>query len=224
MPESTQTPIIERFVLGPFETNCYVVSRPEGDSCWVADAGYGAEAMAEHIKEQGRSVEAIVLTHAHADHIGGLDDLAGAFPDAPVYLHQAEHPWLTDPMLNLSAMGGQPLSCNTEATQTLEDGQALELLGQRWRVLHTPGHSPGSVSLALETTDESAPDIAIVGDTLFNGSIGRSDFPTSDEAMLHRMIREKLYALPDDTAALPGHGPPTSIGREKQSNPFVRAD
>jgi len=223
MPETTQTPIIERFVLGPFETNCYVVSLPEGDSCWVVDAGYGAEAMAEHIKEQGRSVEAIVLTHAHADHIGGLDHLAGAFPEAPVHLHPIEHPWLADPMLNLSAMGGQPLSCATRATHALEDGQTLELLGQAWRVLHTPGHSPGSVTLALETSDDEAPDIAFVGDTLFQGSIGRSDFPTSDERLLHRMIREKLYALTEVTAALPGHGPPTTIGREKQSNPFVRA-
>lgn len=172
-----------------------------------------------------------MLTHAHIDHIAGLDEIARAFPNAPVHLHQSERLWLTDPTLNLSAAAGQPITCATTVTHALEDGRTLELLGQSWRVLHTPGHSPGGVTLVLESRSEGshgiapgiAPGIAFVGDTLFAGSIGRSDFPTSDEAMLHRSIRDQLYTLPATTRALPGHGPPTTIGHEMATNPFVRA-
>lgn len=223
MPESSQTPIIERFVLGPYETNCYVVTLDGADACWIVDAGFDPSPMIERIREAGWGVEAIVLTHAHVDHIAGLDEVAQAFPGTPIRLHALEHAWLTDPALNLSAFGGDPVVCAAAATDGLADGQTLELLGQPWRVLHTPGHSPGGVTLVLDSPGEGVPNIAFVGDTLFAGSIGRSDFPTSDEAVLHRSIREQLYTLPGDTAALPGHGPPTSIGREKATNPFVRA-
>ncbi|MCB9839178.1 MAG: MBL fold metallo-hydrolase [Phycisphaeraceae bacterium] len=223
MPDSAQTPIVERFVLGPFETNCYVVSAPGSDSCWIVDAGYGPDAMIERIRERGQRVGAVVLTHAHADHIAGLDEIIGAFPGVPVFLHPSERAWLRDPELNLSGFAGTPLVCDAEATGELSDGQALELLGATWRVLHTPGHSPGGVTLVLESVGESGAHVAFVGDTLFAGSIGRSDFPTSDEAALHRSIRERLYTLDEDTTALPGHGPPTTIGREKRSNPFVRS-
>ena len=223
MPESAQTPIIERFVLGPYETNCYLVTARDHPACWIVDASFEPGAMIDRVRELDRTVEAIVLTHAHVDHIAGLDELAEAFPDAPIYLHPSEHRWLTDPMLNLSGFAGDPVVCRTLATHALEDGQTLVLLGQTWRVIHTPGHSPGGVTLVLESSDEPAPHVAFVGDTLFAGSIGRSDFPSSDEATLHRSIREKLYTLPEDTAALPGHGPPTTIGKERAANPFVRA-
>lgn len=102
--------------------------------------------------------------------------------------------------------------------RTLEGGEELTLAGTTWRVLHTPGHSPGGITLVHD-----ASNTAIVGDTLFAGSVGRSDFPTSDPDALVRSIRDTLYALPDDTRVLPGHGPATTIGREKRSNPFVRA-
>ena len=226
MPEHPQTPIIERFVLGPYETNCYVVTREGHRACWIVDAGIEPGVMIDRIGESGKSVEAIVLTHAHVDHIAGLDEIMDAFPGVPVYLHPSEHPWLADPMLNLSGLAGDPIVCKTPATHRLEDGQTLELLGQSWRIAHTPGHSPGGVTLILERQDEGGPenpDIAFVGDTLFAGSIGRSDFPTSDEAALHRSIRDRLYTLAGATVALPGHGPPTTIEREKATNPFVRA-
>ena len=134
----------------------------------------------------------------------------------PVVVHEAEASWLGDPALNLSLALGQGFA-TTGPDRTLAGGETLSMGGVDWRVVHTPGHSPGGITLY-------SPDLAtaIVGDTLFAGSIGRSDFPTSDERTLHRSIRESIYTLPDDTVVLPGHGPPTTVGREKRTNPFVR--
>lgn len=206
---------IDRFVLGPFETNCYLVRA--GADAWVVDAGFEPDALLSAIRGLDAPPSRIVLTHAHADHIAGLDKVRVLCPDATVHIHPLEHRWLADPSLNLSAGFGLPVSV-APATDALEDGQTLDLGPVSWRVLHTPGHSPGGVTL-------HQPDagVAIVGDTLFAGSIGRFDFPTSSEQDLFRSIRETLYALPDDTRVLPGHGPETTIGREKRSNPCVRA-
>jgi len=208
---------IERFVLGPFETNCYLVRAPSDGACWLVDAGFDVEPMLERARETGDRVQAIVLTHTHVDHIAGLEEAHRAFPDAPILVHEEEAGFLQDPALNLSEAMGLPLRA-PEATRTLSGGETLELGSQRWSVLHTPGHSPGGISLHSKRDN-----VVIAGDTLFAGSIGRYDFPTSDGQALAASIREKLYALPDETRVLPGHGPETTIGREKSSNPFVRA-
>lgn len=206
---------IESFELGPYATNCYVVSA--GESCWIVDAGFDPGRMIERVKESGKTPERLILTHAHADHIAGLDHVRQAFPGLEVWLHPNEHDWLADPQLNLSCALGMPYTTDP-AEHSIQGGETLELGGTTWRVFHTPGHSPGSVTLYCKGAGK-----AIVGDTLFAGSIGRSDFPTSDERALHDSIRNTLYALPDETVVLPGHGPSTTIGREKASNPFVRA-
>ena len=161
-----------------------------------------------------------MLTHAHCDHIAGAFDVVKAFSQGgagalPVWVHEAERDWLSNPMLNLSALMGLPVTA-PEAARLLREGDELELAGEKWRVLHTPGHSPGGITLWHE-----ASGTAIVGDALFAGSIGRTDFPGSSFEVLARSIREKLYKLPDETRVLPGHGPETTIGREKRSNPFV---
>ncbi len=218
MTEPTGTPLIEGYTLGPFATNCFIVREPGLEACWIVDAGFRPEVMIERVRALGLTPSAILLTHAHADHIAGLEVVKGAFPEAPILIHAAEREWLQTPELNLSAGLGTPLVAPA-ADGTLEDGQKLMLGESAWRVIHTPGHSPGGVTLYCE----SAP-IALVGDTLFAGSIGRYDFPTSDGPVLFASIREKLYTLPDATIVHPGHGPATTIGSEKGTNPYVRAE
>ncbi len=221
MTPTTQKPnagdLIEGYSLGHFATNCYIVRAPEGDACWIVDASWGAGALVERANELGLAPERLVLTHAHPDHIAGVPEVKAALPDLPVLIHRDEKDWLNDPQKNLSArLGGDELRVG-DADELLEDGQALTLGTSEWIVLHTPGHSPGGVALYCADLG-----VVIAGDTLFEGSIGRHDFPSSDEQAPFASIREKLYALPDDTLVLPGHGGATTIGREKSSNPFVR--
>ena len=213
------TPDIEAFTLGPFATNCYVVSIPGSPdkSCWIIDASFGPGVMIDHIRAAGLTPTALILTHAHADHIAGVEEVRAAFPGVPVLLHEAEREFLANPALNLSA-GFPPYVICKPADRLLKGGETLTLSGTAWRVLHTPGHSPGGITLLH---DESS--TALVGDTLFLNSVGRFDFPTSNEADLTRSIQEILYTLPPETKVLPGHGPPTTSARERKSNPFVRA-
>lgn len=216
--------VIAPFTLGPFATNCYVVAPAPADAkasgerpCWIVDASFEPGPLIEFIRSHTLRPERIILTHAHIDHIAGLDELRRAFPGVPVLIHEAEARFLEDPMLNLSGMYGVPYSAGP-ADVLLVDGQELHLAGLAWRVIFTPGHSPGGITLWCPGAR-----VALVGDTLFAGSIGRFDFPTSDERALFASIREKLYALPDETRVLPGHGPSTTIGKEKRGNPYVRA-
>ena len=217
-------PVIRSFPLGGFQTNCHVVWVPgkggaaAGRECWIVDPGEGPRAALDFVRSQGLVPSHILLTHAHADHVAGLDEASRAFPQARVLLHRAEHAFLEDPQLNLSAFIGLPITTRP-ADGELRDGQELELAGSRWRVLHTPGHSPGSVTLACDAAGE-----AIVGDTLFAGSIGRVDFPTSDPAAMHRSLHEVLMRLPDAMRVHPGHGPSTTIGAERRSNPWLQDD
>lgn len=206
------------FALGPFETNCYVVRVAGGETCWIVDAGFEPGELIDSVRGAGLRPEALVLTHAHADHIAGVRETLEAFPGTPVWIHEAEADWLGDPRLNLSAAMGMGVTA-PGPDALLEHGQELALGASCWRVLHTPGHSPGGITLYCESAG-----IALVGDALFAGSIGRTDFPGSSFETLALSIREHLYTLPDRTRALPGHGPETTIGREKLGNPFVRAE
>lgn len=215
-PVCESNPLIAGITLGPFETNCYVVRFPGSDECWIIDASYEPADLIDAVRRDGLKPVELILTHAHCDHIAGVHEVMRAFPGLPIAVHEAEAEWLGDPLLNLSAMTGMPVTAPSP-DRLLRGGEDLTLSGQTWRVLHTPGHSPGGISLW------HAPSRTLIaGDALFAGSIGRTDFPGSDHEQLIRSIREKLYTLPDETRVYPGHGPSTTIGREKRSNPFAR--
>lgn len=207
---------VECFPLGPFATNCYIVHVEGAAACWLVDASFSPGPMIDRVHELGLRPELFVLTHAHLDHIAGLDELRDEFPGVPAVIHEAEKDFLEDAALNLSAGYGFPVSVRA-AERTLKGGEALELSGSSWKVLHTPGHSPGGITLHCADAG-----IALVGDTLFHESVGRFDFPTSNEGDLKKSIREVLYRLPDETRVLPGHGEETTIGHEKVHNPYVR--
>lgn len=204
--------LIWREALGPFATNCYIIACPVTREAAIIDPGQSDPWIATTVREAGVTVKAVWLTHAHLDHIGGVEMCRERW-QAPVSIHPADVPMLTDPRLNGSARTGTPLRISPP-DNLFQEGQEAAVGTLRFQVLHTPGHTPGGI--CLHTSGH-----LIAGDTLFAGSIGRTDFPGGDHTALIRSIRQKLFALPDDTLVYPGHGPETTIGDEKAFNPFV---
>lgn len=208
---------IKSFCLGEWMTNCYVVHvAEESGACWIVDAGFEPQAMVEYIQARRLKPQLVVLTHAHVDHIAGLCVLRQMWPDLPILIHPREQEFLVDPMLNLSIATSDPITA-PQATAFLTHAQRLVLDGIGFEIRHTPGHSPGGVTLY-----QAEAGVAIVGDTLFAGSVGRYDFPTSDSESLMKSVRTQLLTLPDQTRVLPGHGAETTIGQERRTNPFLR--
>lgn len=198
--------------------NGYTVSLRDGGPCWVIDPGLPPQAseILDYIHQHQLKPAAIVLTHAHADHIAGIDEVREAYPNLPVYLAREEWPALTQPKHNLSAYVGENLATRVTDPRDLQHGDELELDGTKWKVLDVSGHSPGGRALYCRELG-----VVIVGDALFAGSVGRVDFPHSSGERLMRNIKANLMTLPDETRVLSGHGPETTIGRERTTNPFV---
>jgi glyoxylase-like metal-dependent hydrolase (beta-lactamase superfamily II) len=210
-------PIIRAVTSTLFEENAYLVALEGKGEGIIVDPGLEPDRILEEVDRLEWRPVAILNTHGHADHIAGNAAMKERWPECPLVIGRDDAEKLLDPVANLSAGFGMPL-VSPRADQTVIDGEALNLAGIRWTVWETPGHSSGHVVfVALELS----PVLVLGGDVLFAGSIGRSDFPDSDPAALVASIREKLFKLPDDAVVLPGHGPATTIGRERRSNPFV---
>ena len=207
---------IRTFPLGPLQTNCYVVSNKE-KQCLIFDPGEQGEMLVKEIRRLQLKPLAIVLTHAHFDHIGAVDIVREAFT-IPVYIHQAEKNWLTDATKNGSARYRElPLVEGNPADELIENEGLLEIGQFSCQMFHTPGHSPGSISYWFKEEG-----FAIVGDTLFQGSIGRTDLPHGNHKELIRSIQNKLLTMPKQTICYPGHGEPTTPEEEMNQNPFLQ--
>jgi hydroxyacylglutathione hydrolase len=203
----------------PFDENTYLLRLPARRDALVVDPGFEPEKIIAYLDEHKLEPAMLLLTHGHSDHIAGNEALKDRWPACPIVIGRGDAPKLTNPMLNLSAaFGGQLFS--PPADRVVDEGDVVEAAGLTMDVREIPGHSIGHVVYLVR---ETSPVIVLGGDVLFAGSIGRTDFPDGSFEQLQRGIHEKLFTLPDDTQILPGHGPPTTIGREKRTNPFVGA-
>ncbi len=209
---------VETFAVGPIQANCTLLGDSEAGELVVIDPGADAPMITGRIKASGLTPTMILHTHGHLDHAGGTADLSDRLgTDVPIGLHRDELE-LYNGLPTQGAMFGMGAQSPPEPTLWLEHGQRLTIGQFEIEIRHTPGHSPGSVCLIVSGCD---PLVAVVGDVLFAGSIGRTDLWGGSFEVLEQSIREQLYTLPDDTRVLCGHGPDTTIGREKATNPFV---
>ncbi|PAV29070.1 hypothetical protein CIL05_13935 [Virgibacillus profundi] len=204
---------IKSMSLGPLGTNCYIVYNDQ--TALIVDPGGESNLIIDFLDERRLSAAAILLTHAHFDHIGAVDKLR-TFYDIEVYLHEKEASWLENPSLNRSVFfTGDEIK--TKSPEHILKPGWMEVGPFAFEVIHTPGHSPGSVSFVF------AEDLYVIsGDVLFQQGIGRTDLPGGDMKQLELSIRNHLYKLDDSFAVYPGHGPKTNIAFEKQHNPFFK--
>ncbi len=204
---------IKSMVLGPVQTNVYFLINDETQEAVKFDTAYAGERIVNYLEDNGLTLKAIFLTHGHFDHITGVSGVCDALK-IPVYAARSEERLLSDGELNES-LEGYGKSITVKPDVLLYDGEEIEIAGMKIKMIETPGHTEGSCCYYLE--DEK---ILISGDTLFAGSVGRTDLPTGSMKQLLSSIETKLMSLPDDVDVYPGHGEPTTIGYERKWNPF----
>jgi len=210
-------PQLSTIVSRPFGENSYIVWLDGRTDCLIFDPGFEPQKIVTAIVERGLAPAALLITHGHTDHIAGNAALKSRWPDCPIIIGAGDAAKLTDPVQNLSADYGMPVT-SPPADRLVHDGESIDYAGFTLEVREIPGHSCGHIVYIWRDGD---PMMVFGGDVLFSGSIGRTDFPDGSFEELARGIHEKLFTLPDNTIILPGHGPRTTIGIEKQSNPFV---
>lgn len=204
---------VEKFVTGIISTNCYLVINEDTKQAVVIDPAACPSYLMSHIKSEGLKIEAILLTHGHFDHIMGIDGFLSEF-DVPVYVHEEDADAMEDPVLNQASTYTSGYTFGK--ARYLRDRQTLELAGYTFQVIHTPGHTKGGCCYYV-----ASEGVLFSGDTLFQNSVGRTDFVNSSTSDLVHSVREKLFLLPDDTMVYPGHMGETKIGHEKKYNPYV---
>jgi hydroxyacylglutathione hydrolase len=199
-------------IVGALETNCYLVYCEETRACAVVDPGAEPERIFPVIFEEGLKPVVLINTHGHIDHVGANKDIKDHF-GVPLYIHAGDNPMLSKSQyLELSLFLGAKDS--PPADHFMTDGEDIRIGNGVLRVLHTPGHSPGSVSLLDD-------GFLLSGDTLFMEGVGRTDLPGGSQKELEQSIRDKIMTLPDEIVVLPGHGPHTTVGQERANNPFL---
>ncbi|MHB8171557.1 MAG: MBL fold metallo-hydrolase [Thermincolia bacterium] len=198
--------------VGPMAANCFIIGCEQTKEAAVIDPGGDAKVILSLLDKEGLELKYIINTHGHIDHIGANDEVKAA-SGAKIIIHELDAEMLTNPRKNLSAFMGAMNSFKA-ADKTVKDGDMIQVGNLELKVIHTPGHTPGGICLKQGA-------LLWTGDTLFQGSIGRSDFPGGNHDTLISSIKTKLTVLPDDTQVFPGHGPSSNIGEEKRSNPFL---
>lgn len=199
--------------LGDGQTNCYILFQKDTKHALIIDPGAEPQKIYRTIENLGAIPLAILLTHTHYDHIGAVDTIRDAY-DIPVYVDSKEQDWLTDGSKNLSSMLGQNITARP-AEYLFNPGETLEISGFSFKIIPTPGHSPGGVSFIFPKEK-----FVVTGDALFAGSVGRMDLPGGNSGQLFNSIRQQLFTLPEDYIIYPGHGGSSTIGREMTTNPF----
>lgn len=207
-------PIVRRMLTGPLDVNCYIVGCPLTHEAAIIDPGGHGEKIIDVLEELNLKAVSLIDTHGHFDHIGGNACLMSYMESPRLYLHTDDLQYLRNAR-DHADYWGMKFEDSPEPTDLLEGGEEIIAGDLRLKIIHTPGHSPGGISIYL-------PGHIFTGDALFEGSIGRTDLPGGDHALLISSIREKLLVLPGDTIVHPGHGPETTIAKEIQSNPFIR--
>ncbi|MFH2035867.1 MAG: MBL fold metallo-hydrolase [Candidatus Zixiibacteriota bacterium] len=204
--------IIETIPVSPFETNCYLVAQGVEQDCVIIDPGDEDEKIIRYMEKGKLIPSAILLTHGHGDHIGAVEPLKAKY-NLPLYIGKGDEPLLASPSANMSAIFGFNIEC-PPADHLVSDSDVIRIKNMEFVVFATPGHSPGGVCYYIGNR-------LFCGDTLFNGSIGRTDLPGGNYSQLINSIQKSILSLPDDIICYPGHGPATTVGEERRSNPFI---